>query len=74
MLADHHQQPAEQARASASRAFVWHTDGVREYAYDRDTHVGRLNAGLDLAPRHGWTLINMKSDWKVIFPFELAKQ
>ena len=54
-------------------AFVWHTDGVREYAYDRNTHVGRLNEGLDLAPRLGWTLISMKSDWKVIFPFDLAK-
>lgn len=54
-------------------AFVWHTDGVREYAYDRDTHVGRLSQGLDLAPKLGWTLIDMKKDWKVIFPFELAK-
>ncbi|MFO1315552.1 MAG: HAD family hydrolase [Burkholderiales bacterium] len=51
-------------------AFVWHTDGTREYAYDRDTHVGRLNAGLDLAPRQGWLLIDMKKDWKVIFPYE----
>ena len=54
-------------------AFVWHTDAVREYAYDRDTHVGRLSEGLDLAPKLGWTLISMKSDWKVIFPFELPK-
>jgi hypothetical protein len=54
-------------------AFVWHTDGVREYAYDRDTHVGRLNAGLDAAPARGWQLLNMKSDWKVVFPFEVPK-
>ncbi len=54
-------------------AFVWHTDAVREYAYDRDTHVGRLAAGLDQAPRLGWTLISMKDDWKVVFPHELAK-
>jgi phosphoserine phosphatase len=54
-------------------AFVWHTDAVREYAYDRDTTVGRLNVGLNLAPRLGWTLIDMKNDWKVIFPFELSK-
>ena len=52
-------------------AIVWHTDAVREYAYDRDTHVGRLNQGLDLAPKLGWTLIDMKKDWKVIFPYEL---
>jgi phosphoserine phosphatase len=54
-------------------AFVWHTDGVREYAYDRDTHVGRLNEGLDLAPRLGWKLIDMKNDWKVIYPFEMKR-
>lgn len=54
-------------------AFVWHTDGVREYAYDRNTHVGRLAEGLDLAPKLGWTLIDMKKDWKVIFPYELRK-
>lgn len=52
-------------------AFVWHTDAVREYAYDRNTSVGRLNAGLDQAPKLGWTLIDMKKDWKVIYPFEL---
>lgn len=52
-------------------AFVWHTDAVREYAYDRDTHVGRLDQGLTLAPRLGWFLIDMKKDWKVIFPYEL---
>ena len=52
-------------------AFVWHTDAVREYAYDRDTAVGRLNEGLSLAPNLGWHLINMKSDWKVVYPFEL---
>jgi phosphoglycolate phosphatase-like HAD superfamily hydrolase len=54
-------------------AFVWHTDAAREYAYDRDTHVGRLDQGLELAPRLGWRLIDMKKDWKVIFPYELAR-
>jgi len=52
-------------------AFVWHTDAVREYAYDRDTHVGRLDQGLTLAPQLGWYLIDMKKDWKVIYPYEL---
>ncbi len=51
-------------------ALVWHTDAAREYAYDRDTSVGRLSQGLELAPRLGWTLIDVKSDWKVVFPFE----
>ncbi|KAB2805436.1 HAD family hydrolase [Phaeocystidibacter luteus] len=50
--------------------YVHHTDSVREWAYDRDGHVGRLDAGLDEAVARGWTLIDMKYDWKVIFPNE----
>ena len=61
--------PASKARPRFA-AFVWHTDAEREYAYDRNTTVGRLNEGLDLAPRLGWVLIDMKRDWKVIFPHE----
>jgi phosphoglycolate phosphatase-like HAD superfamily hydrolase len=52
-------------------AFVWHTDAAREYAYDRNTSVGRLDQGLTLAPQLGWFLIDMKKDWKVVFPYEL---
>lgn len=52
-------------------ALVWHTDATREYAYDRNTSVGRLDKGLTLAPHLGWHLIDMKRDWKVMFPFEL---
>ena len=52
-------------------ALVWHTDATREYAYDRNTSVGRLDKGLTLAPHLGWHLIDMKRDWKVIFPYEL---
>ncbi|CAA0121353.1 Uncharacterised protein [Halioglobus japonicus] len=48
-----------------------HTDAVREYAYDRNSHVGKLDKGLDEAAASGWILVNMKTDWKVIFPFEL---
>jgi phosphoserine phosphatase len=47
---------------------VHHTDGEREYAYDRQSLVGRLDKGLDLAPRRGWTVVDMRRDWKVIFP------
>jgi len=67
-------QTATNSPASKQRkrfaAFVWHTDAAREYAYDRATSVGRLNQGLDLAPQLGWTLISMKDDWKVVFPFD----
>ncbi len=49
---------------------VHHTDAVREYAYDRDSDVGRLNKAWDEAVQRGWSVVDMKNDWKVIFPFE----
>ena len=49
---------------------IHHTDDIREWAYDRDSHIGRLDRGLDEGPRRGWTIVNIKDDWKVIFPFE----
>lgn len=51
--------------------YVHHTDSKREWAYDRDSHIGRLDKGLDEAEKRGWTVIDMKKDWKVIYPFEL---
>ncbi|MDU8885740.1 HAD family hydrolase [Yeosuana sp. MJ-SS3] len=51
--------------------YVHHTDGEREWAYDRDSHIGRFDKGLDEAMEKSWTVIDMKNDWKVIFPFEL---
>lgn len=47
---------------------VHHTDGDREFAYDRDSHVGRLVRGLDEAPGRGWLLVDMKSDWETVWP------
>ena len=49
-------------------AIVHHTDGKREYAYDRDTPFGTLSKGLDDAGKYHWHLIDMKKDWKTIFP------
>ena len=49
---------------------VRHTDAEREYAYDRDSHVGRLDKALDEAGERGWTVVDMKRDWKVVYPFE----
>ena len=46
---------------------VHHTDAVREYAYDRNSHVGKLDKALDEASRKGWTVVDMKNDWKTIF-------
>lgn len=47
---------------------VHHTDAEREYAYDRKSHVGKLDKALDEAPKAGWLLIDMKNDWKIVFP------
>ncbi|MBN9521588.1 haloacid dehalogenase-like hydrolase [bacterium] len=47
---------------------VHHTDSVREVAYDRDSHFGRLARGLDQAARRGWVVASMKADWKSVFP------
>ena len=49
---------------------VHHTDAEREAAYDRDSHVGRLDAALDEAERRGWTVVDMKSDWERIYPWQ----
>lgn len=50
---------------------VHHTDAEREWAYDRASPVGRLDTALDEAPERGWTVVDMKSDWTVVFPFEM---
>ncbi len=46
-----------------------HTDAEREWAYDRDSPVGRLDKALAAAPKARWTVVDMKNDWKVIFPW-----
>ena len=52
---------------------VHHTDAEREWAYDRDSHVGRLDKALDMAPGEGWAVVDMAEAWKVIYPFELER-
>jgi len=47
---------------------VHHTDAEREYAYDRQSAVGRLDKAFEAAKRQGWTIVDMKQDWKRIFP------
>ncbi|MBB3148587.1 hypothetical protein FHS21_005035 [Phyllobacterium trifolii] len=47
---------------------VHHTDAEREYAYDRNTEFGRLDTALDAAAVNQWTVVDMKADWKQIFP------
>jgi phosphoserine phosphatase len=46
---------------------VHHDDAEREYAYDRKSSVGRLDRALDEAPKRGWVVVSMKSDWRHVF-------
>ncbi|OAI53946.1 haloacid dehalogenase [Planctomyces sp. SCGC AG-212-M04] len=56
------------AKATRFGLIVHHTDADREYVYDRNSHVGQLNKALDEAPKRGWVVVDMKTDWKRIFP------
>jgi phosphoglycolate phosphatase-like HAD superfamily hydrolase len=50
---------------------IHHTDAEREFAYDRNSHFGKLDKALDAAPKRGWVLVDMKQDWQTIFPQSL---
>ena len=58
-------------RRAAARGFgliVHHTDAEREWAYDRTSPIGQLDKALDEAQAKGWTVVDMKNDWKVVYP------
>ena len=59
--------------ASSLQLLLHHTDDKREFAYDKTSSVGRLDKALTYAKSHNWDVIDMKKDWKVIYPFEKAK-
>ncbi|WP_439136171.1 HAD family hydrolase [Pseudomaricurvus sp.] len=52
--------------------YVHHTDDKREWAYDRESHIGKLDKGLEEAKQRGWTVIDMKKDWRTIYPDSAA--
>ena len=52
---------------------IHHTDSAREVAYDRRSAIGKLNTALDLAPKNNWLVVDMKKDWRTIFPTVQAK-
>jgi phosphoglycolate phosphatase-like HAD superfamily hydrolase len=71
---DGDQQMLEWTAAGTGARFmgiVHHTDAVREYAYDRQSPIGKLDKAWDEAVRRNWAIVDMKNDWKVIYPFEL---
>jgi hypothetical protein len=49
---------------------VHHDDAKREWAYDRESHIGRLWRGLDEAPQRGWVIASIQRDWKRVFPVD----
>jgi phosphoserine phosphatase len=48
--------------------YVHHTDAAREWAYDRQSHIGKLDKGLNVAKAKGWTVVSIKDDWNRIYP------
>ena len=58
------------AATPALSLIVHHIDAEREYAYDRDTHFGKLDKALDAAKLNNWTVVSMKDEWKRIFKFQ----
>jgi phosphoserine phosphatase len=75
--ADADMQMIEYTRAGKGRRlglFVHHTDADREYAYDRKSHVGTLDKALDQADANGWIIVDMKKDWKQVFPVNSQAQ
>jgi len=49
---------------------VHHTDSAREWSYDRQSHIGKLDKALDEATAKQWVVVDVKRDWKVIYPFQ----
>jgi phosphoglycolate phosphatase-like HAD superfamily hydrolase len=46
---------------------IRHDDAAREFAYDRESHIGRLARALDAAPARGWQVVSMRDDWARVF-------
>ncbi len=61
-------------RHKSLSAFIHHTDAKREWLYDRNSPIGRLNMGLDEAVKKGWLIVDMKKDWKYIHQYELNEK
>ena len=70
---DGDQQMLEWTNARTGARFmglVHHTDAEREWAYDRQSHIGKLDKALDEANARRWTVVDMKRDWKTIYPVQ----
>jgi phosphoserine phosphatase len=61
-------QWASASNKSSLGVIIHHTDAEREVAYDRKSHIGKLDQALNLSKKEGWVVVNMKTDWKTVFP------
>lgn len=64
-------QWTDASKYESFQLYIHHTDSVREWAYDRDSHIGGFDKGWDEATGKDWNIVDMKNDWKLIYPFEL---
>jgi hypothetical protein len=74
---DGDQQMWQWTAAGAGARFcliVHHNDAEREWAYDRTSHIGKLDRAWDEALARGWTVVSMRKDWKTIFPWERGRK
>jgi phosphoserine phosphatase len=70
---DGDQQMLQWTAGGSRRRFigiVHHTDAKREWAYDRQSQIGKLDKALDEAKAKGWTVVDMQKDWKRIYPYD----
>jgi|SRR5687768_1766382 len=59
--------PADSSKSPRFALIVHHTDAEREFAYDRQSHIGKLDKALDEAAAKGWTVVDMRKDWNAVF-------
>jgi haloacid dehalogenase-like hydrolase len=59
--------PADGSKSPRFALIVHHTDAEREFAYDRQSHIGKLDKALDEAAAKGWTVVDMRKDWNAVF-------
>lgn len=67
-------QYATRGDRNALAILLHHTDADREWAYDKGSKVGGLDKALVEAKQRGWLVIDMKADWRTVFPWELEKR
>jgi hypothetical protein len=64
-------QWTESGKGKRLMVYIHHTDSLREWAYDQNSHIGKLDKGLREASEKGWVVVDMKNDWNRIYPFQV---